>query len=261
MCNKCLFFIASVSFLFIGCSTQINKNTHPSNPNITLFKDLCMQKGQVSWDLKKDKLICIIGSNTVYYEKQGIEVLNTYPDIYDKDGYDKAGFNKDGFNREGINKDTLTQYDKKGYDKNGFNQNGYDKFGFNQNGKSKNGFLLKDYFKELCVDNGGKVGWNLNGDIPTCNIDNKIIDGNNKGFKILLTYSSIYDNNGYDKNGYDLFGFNINGLNKNTLTKYDKDGYDRDGFSKDGFNRAGHDKDGYYRNGFNAKGINKDTLT
>ena len=261
MYNKHLLLVIAINFLFIGCSMPMNNNTYSSNPNSTLFKDLCTQKGQVSWDMNEDKLICIIGSKTVYYKNQGIEVLNTYPDIYDKDGYDKAGFNKDGFNREGINKDTLTQYDKKGYDKNGFNQNGYDKFGFNQNGKNKNGFLLKDYFKELCVDGGGTVGWNLKVDIPTCNIDSKIIDGNNKGFKILVTYSSIYDNNGYDKNGYDLFGFNINGLNKNTLTKYDKDGYDRDGFSKDGFNRAGHDKDGYYRNGFNAKGINKDTLT
>lgn len=129
MFNKCLLLIASVSFLFIGCSTQINNNTHSSNTNITLFKDLCTQKGQVSWDLKKDKLICIIGSNTVYYEKQGIEVLNTYPDIYDKDGYDKNGFNRagynkngydlDGFDAKGINKDTLTQYDKNGKNKDG----------------------------------------------------------------------------------------------------------------------------------------------
>lgn len=267
MYNKCLLLIATVNFLFIGCSTQINS----SNPNITLFKNLCTQKGQVSWDIKKDKLICIIGSNTVYYENQGIEGLNAYPDIYNKYGYDKVGFNRAGYNQDGydlngfdtkgINKDTLTKYDKQGYDKNGFNHNGYDKFGFNQNGKNKNGFLLKDYFKELCVDSGGTVGWNLKADIPTCNIDNKIIDGNNKGFKILITYSSGYDSNGCDKNGYDLYGFNIKGLNKNTLTKYDKDGYDRDGFSKDGFNRSSQDKNGYYRDGFNAKGINKDTLT
>lgn len=227
------FYISLIlSFFCLGCSTVSHLPKYNTAEDI-LFKANCLKSdGKVQEYPEQGLCKCTIGINEIYNTQLGYTTVSNYSSLYDKDGYDRNGYNylgynrnghnKDGYNRDGfdvkgINKDTLTTYDKNGYDYNGYNQ-----FGFHRNGQNKNGVLFKDYFKELCSNNVGKIGWNLQKDVPTCNINNQIIDGNVQGVQKLLAYSSMYNKDGYDKDGYDRNGFNMKGLNKEGLTKQEQ---------------------------------------
>jgi hypothetical protein len=235
--SKSFYVSLVLSFFCLGCSTVNNSPKYNTAEDI-LFKTDCLKSGGKIQEYPAQGLCkCTIGINEIYNTQQGYTTVSNYSSLYDKDGYDKNGYNylgynknghnKDGYNRngfdvKGINKDTLTIYDKNGYDYNGYNQ-----FGFHTNGQNKNGILFKDYFKELCSNNVGKIGWNLQKDVPTCNINNQIIDGNVQGVQKLLAYSSMYNKDGFNKDG-----FNREGINKDTLTQYDKNGKNKDGLTK-----------------------------